>query len=207
MRLNKDYIKGVAKVKKYDYKKAIVNFTKAIEENTADVESYAERAVCYLHLKQYDLSMFDMNKAIELEPNYSYRYSCRAYLKGSLKDMQGAVDDYQRAVDLDPKDIIALNNLGIAQENLGYYKKAQGNFKKSNELLGYDPENREIVGNIAVDKKKYGEPDEDESKKTSSKSKGRIMINVFSKKADFKDFVRFVGKGFKLKDNDKKGKG
>ena len=214
---SKHYLEAIAKVKENDFEGAISGFSKAIDENPLDIESYAERAVCYLHLKQYDLSMFDMNKAVELEPNHGYRYSCRAFLKSAMKDYKGAVADYQMAVEIDPKDIVALNNLGIAQENLGYYEKAQENFKKSNELLGYDPDQREIVGDVAVDKadaeearrkleevEKKNKEIEEKTEEVSSKKKRRVMMDVFSKKGEFKQFVRFIGNGFKIKD-DKEG--
>lgn len=212
---SKHYLEAMVKVKENDFESAITLFSQSIDENSQDVDSYAERAVCYLHLKKYELSMFDMNKCIELDPNYGYRYSCRAFLKSAIKDYQGAVDDYQHAVDLDPEDIVALNNLGIAQENLGYYDKAKKNFKKSNDLLGYDPEQREIVGDIAMDKEDAEEArkqqelnasEENESNENESgKKKRRLMMDVFSKKGEFRQFIRFIGNGFKLKD-DKEGK-
>ena len=222
MSANKHYLLGMAKVKENDFDAAIELFTKAIKENSNDVDSYSERAVCYLHTKQTDLSMFDMNKAIELEPNHGYYYSCRAFLKSNIGDYEGCVADYQKAVELDPKDLVAYNNLGIAQENLGYYQKAQESFKKSNELLGYDPEKREIKGDIAVDKEdeKAIEVKEEKQENTplitdetpigntdkTKPSKGRVMLDVFSKKNTFKEFIQFIGNGFKIKENDKSGK-
>ena len=208
MEPSQHYLNGMLKVKENDFAAAIELFTAAINENPEDVESYSERAVCYIHLEKLDLSLFDMNKSVELDPNYSYRYSCRAYLKGKMKDMQGAVDDYQRAVELDPQDIVAHNNLGIAQENLGYYKKAQKSFDKSNELLGYDPENREIVGDVAMDKEeaaKVKEEEQKDAKKVEQKKRRRVIMDVFSKKGEFRGFMKFIGNGFKMKNDDKEG--
>ena len=33
-----------------------------------------------------------MNKAIELQPDYSYRYAARAYVKTAMKDYESAAD-------------------------------------------------------------------------------------------------------------------
>ena len=195
----------MAKIKENDHAEAIELLTIAIDEDANNADYYSERAVCYIHTGQLDLSMFDMNRAVEIEPDYSYRYSCRAYLKGKMGDARGAVADYQRAVELDPEDAIAYNNLGLAQENLGYWEKARENFRKSNQLIGYDPENRVIQGDVAISK------DNQEIKITKDEivepviqpTKGQIIKDVFSKKGTFKEFVGFITNGFKLKKDDK----
>ncbi len=183
---------ALVKINENDYHSAVELLTRALELDGGEVEFFAERAVCYLHLDQHELSMFDMNRAIELEPHYSYRYSCRAYLKGKMNNAQGAVDDYEIAVRLDPEDYIALNNLGLAQENLGYWEKAQQNYKKSNELIGYDPENRVIKGDIAVPRT--------EAEPQTKETRSAVVKSVFTKRSGFKDFVRFIRNGFRLKD-------
>lgn len=212
MELSQHYHIALVKIKENDFGAAIESLSLAIEEHQ-HVEYYAERAVCYIHTDQLDLSMFDMNKAIDLEPDYAYRYSCRAFLKGKMGDPKGAVEDYEKALELDPSDPIVYNNLGLAMENLGYWEKAQENFKKSNELIGYDPDNRVIENGIAVNKEDAEQPavkreefgNQNSEQDTTSKS--QIVKDVFSKKSAFKDFIRFIGNGFKLKDDDEGGEG
>jgi Flp pilus assembly protein TadD len=89
--MNREFAKGIAKVKENDFLSAIEHFTLAIQEDPNNVECYAERAVAYLNTNQFDLSMFDMHRCIEMEPNNSYRYSCRAFLKAKIGDTEGAI--------------------------------------------------------------------------------------------------------------------
>jgi len=208
------YKNGLDKVSQNKLDEAIELFTKAIELNSANPHYFNERAVCYLNTGKFDLSMFDMNKSIELDENYAYFYSCRAFLKSKMKDMDGAVEDYERSLELDPHNDITYNNMAIALESIGNMNKAQKYYKKGNELLGYDPEKRELSedGKTMVDKK---EPTEKSTKlaehieeikqnqKTEEPSKAAIAKDVFTKKSVFKEFISFIGNGFKLKDDDK----
>jgi tetratricopeptide (TPR) repeat protein len=184
---NREYAKGMAKAKENDFLAAIEHFTIAISEDENNVEYYAERAVAYLNSGQYDLSLFDMNRCVDFEPNNSYRYSCRAFLKAKMNDPDGAIIDYEIAVKLDPEDAIAFNNLGLAQEQKGYRDKAARSFERSNELIGYDPLRRQQESNAGG------------GSSSGSGSGGRVARDVFTKKESFRDFLRFIRNGFKLK--------
>ncbi len=96
---------------------------------------YNERGVCKFNLR-FKHSIQDFDKAIELEPTNSYFYSCRAYIKDKTGDTEGSVADYTKALELDPEDAITLNNLGLAEQKLGYTAKARERFKNSDDLLG-----------------------------------------------------------------------
>jgi len=197
MSMSREFAKGLAKAKQNDFLSAIEHFTNAIKEDESNVEFYAERAVAYLNSNQFELSMFDMNICVEMEPNNSYRYSCRAFLKSKMGDTDGAVSDYEKAVALDPEDAIAYNNLGLAQEQKGYYKKAQKSFDASNALIGYQPkkfdESETAIQSNKTDLNEHHIEDD------SSTSGGKIARNVFTKKQSFKEFIRFIRNGFKLK--------
>jgi len=199
--MNREYAKGIAKVKENDFHSAIEHFTLAISENTSDVESYAERAVAYIHVEKLELSMFDMNRCIELEPANSYRYSCRAFLKSKMGDVDGAIADYEIAVQLDPDDAIAYNNLGLAQESKGYQKKAEKSFSRSNEIIGYNP--KRFDEGTKKEESKQNEPKSDQTSTTTETE--QFSEKAYAKKAlttkeGFKDFLRFIRNGFKIKE-------
>ena len=196
--MNKEFAKGLAKVKENDFNSAILHFNTAIEEDSNQVEYYAERAVAYLNIEKFDLSMFDMNKCIELEPKNSYRYSCRAFLKAKIGDGEGAILDYQKAIELDPKDSIAYNNMGLVQEQLGYQKESQKSFEKSNNIIGYNPK-RFDEGELKT------EAPTETIEEEPSISKKEVVKDVFTKRSAFKEFLSFIGNGFKLKENDESG--
>ncbi|WP_251859435.1 tetratricopeptide repeat protein [Clostridium sp. Marseille-Q2269] len=61
------------KLKKYnkaidDYKRAAIEFTKAIHEDPNDSEAYQNRAFAYYNLKRYSPSIKDYSNAIKLTP-------------------------------------------------------------------------------------------------------------------------------------------
>jgi Flp pilus assembly protein TadD len=219
--MNREFAKGIAKVKENDFLTAIEHFTLAIQEDVNNVECYAERAVAYLNTNQFDLSMFDMHRCIEMEPNNSYRYSCRAFLKAKIGDTEGAIADYEMAIKLDPEDAIAYNNLGLVQETKGYRVQAQKSFEKSNDLIGYNPK-RFDEGELkkedpkkvmsAVDKHDHHSTEaiqpaaesnasaEMQSDETAQPSKGQIAKSVFTSRSGFKDFWKFIRNGFRIKE-------
>ncbi len=96
---------------------------------------YNERGVCKYQLR-FKHAIQDFNEAIRLDPAEPYYYSCRAYIRDKIGDIEGAIADYSTAHDLDPSDAITLNNLGLAEQKFGHTKKARERFKDSDDLLG-----------------------------------------------------------------------
>lgn len=193
-----EFQKGLDKVNEKDFNSAIEHFTLAIQADQSKVEFYAERAVAYLNIEQYDLSMFDMNRCIELEPINSYRYACRAFLKSRMGDHLGAIADYEHAIKIDPDDAIAYNNLGLAQEAMGYMQQAQKSFEKSNKLIDYNPKRfDEGSTSTNIDNAKNNqEKSEDQAEQVKP---SRVAKSVFTTRSGFKDFIAFIKNGFKIK--------
>lgn len=98
-------------------------------------EYYVERGVCKFNLR-FKHAIQDFDQAIAMEPDNAYYYSCRAYIKDKTGDTEGSVADYTKAYELDPEDAINLNNLGLAEQKLGFTAKARERFKYSDDLLG-----------------------------------------------------------------------
>lgn len=192
---------AMRKVKENDHFGAISLFNAVISEDPTDANAFCHRGIVYLNLEEYQKSMDDLNKAVELDPEYGFRYQARAYLKARIKDQEGAVEDYQKAVDLDPSDPIAINNLALAQEQMGWTGKAKENFDKSDQLQGLQTAEERSKARI---EKALNEAEIAQNRSTESKPDSKkIAQDVFTKKSSFKEFLRFIGNGFKLKDNDK----
>lgn len=196
MKGEQHYKSGQDKANKNEWKAAIESFSRAIEAEPDNPFYYNERAVCYLNIDQYDLSLFDMNKSVEIAPKYAYFYTSRGFLKARMRDMQGCVADYEKSLELDPKNEITYNNLGLALEQMGNMKRAQRVFAEGNKILGYDPQKRLEQKENTSDEQNKMTPDE-------KQTKGKLAKDVFTKKSTFKEFMAFIGNGFKLKENDK----
>ena len=117
------------------------------QQANQDPDAMHDRAVCHFHCGEKELAMTWLDKAAEIQPDYSYRYSSRGWMKQAMGDLEGAIEDCKKALDLDPDDAVTWNNLGLLEEQLGYRKEAKERYKVSDELRemlkerGIDPEN------------------------------------------------------------------
>lgn len=143
--------------------------------------SYMGDYAVSLHLNnRNDEAAEKFEQALSLEPNNPYRYSSRAFFKDRTGDLEGAIKDYEKAVELDPEDAIALNNKGLVEEKLGYQDKAKQSFNKSNELVGYKPNEKQIE----TDQPTLEQPE------PVKPSRGKIIESIFTKEG-FKEFRQF----------------
>lgn len=188
---------------------SLQEFNLALEVNPNSAEIYNQRAVVYIHLNKQHLSLADFNKAIELDSEYAYRYASRAYARDFFGDIDGAIEDYYKAVELDPEDAVANNNLGILLEKKGYQEKAQNHYKKADQIAKIE----EQFNKTMLDKEGVGLYEQDTAKPkgetlqpkkiAAEKQQENISFkDILSKKAVFKEFIRFIGNGFKLTKND-----
>ncbi|MCK4796405.1 MAG: tetratricopeptide repeat protein [Spirochaetes bacterium] len=98
------------------------------------IEADFQRGVAWYHKGEYDKAIEYYNKAIELDPNYTYAY----YNRGSAWENKGeydkAIKDYNKAIELDPNYTYAYHNRGIAWGKKGEYDKAIKDYNKAIEL-------------------------------------------------------------------------
>ena len=179
------YARAICYRKTVDYSKSIADLTTILIRLSNEPSLLCERGISHFHNKDIEAALKDMDMAVELDPSNPFRYSSRAYIR-TKSDINGAMADYEKAVELDPKDEISLNNLGLLQENAGKMKAAKKTFKKSNEIIGYDPKKRDIT----VQDKKIKD-------NSSQESIGKIMFNVFTSRDTQKEYFRFLKSLFK----------
>ena len=87
-------------------------------------------------------AILDLNKSVELDPEFAYAYNTRGYVKShyakaiamyegdmakARKQHQAAIEDYTRAIKLDSKDDENYNSRGQALSAYGAYEAKQGN--------------------------------------------------------------------------------
>lgn len=190
--------------------KSLEMFNKALQQTPESPQIYSNRGVVFLHMGDKLRCLTDMNKAVQLDPEYSYRYSSRAYARDFFGDIEGAIQDYEKAISLDPDDAVAHNNLGLLLEKQGYTKKAKETYSKADELAGIDTSFKKRMDELdekaeeKFGKVPAGEPLQpkklEEDKKETT---GEILKNTITKKETFKEFIQFVFRGFKMKEEDK----
>jgi tetratricopeptide (TPR) repeat protein len=135
---NQAFHKGEEKYKQRDFEGAVLAFTLALESDPGNPEILYQRGMAYFHLGKKSLALMDMDMAVEMQPNYSFRYASRAFMRDAFGDVMGAISDYQKAISLDPEDAIAHNNLGILEEKMGRHQISQVHFQRADILVGRD---------------------------------------------------------------------
>ena len=114
------------------------------------------------------------DKAIALENNNPYFYSCRAFAKEKMGLLQQALEDYQKAKQLDPEDEIIDNNLEI----LGY------------KMSSNQPKKWSAEAQMAVENLKNELVFETKSKAISEKKSLLQEFKTMFTKNGFKQFLK-----------------
>ncbi|PCJ81779.1 MAG: hypothetical protein COA49_04555 [Bacteroidetes bacterium] len=168
---------------------------KSSNDKNQDPNAFHDRAICKFHTGSTDAAIDDLDKAALLQPEYSYRFASRGWMKQSNGDTDGAIADYQRAIYLDPEDAIAHNNLGLLEEAKGYKKQAQERFKISDELQ----ELIDLSKNSIPEEKTINITDKPHKPLKHNTFLGTIK-SVFTDKTIRRSWVKFIKDGFTLKE-------
>lgn len=197
---NKIHEEAQKAFEKGDYKLAIAGYTKALEEAENNCIILSDRAVAYLHLNEKEKSLADFDLAVQLQPEYAFRYSSRAYAKKHFNDIDGAIEDYEIAIDLDPNDDISQNNLGVILEEMGAQQEAKTHYDKSDvlrESKETKPESPTINNEVVPESKQEVEVEKLSDEEIDTKTEE--LKKIFSSKKQFSEFMHFIKNGFKIK--------
>ena len=178
---------------------SITLYTKALAETPNDCNIISDRAVAYLHLENQEKCMIDFNKAVELQPDYGYRYASRAFARSHFGDMDGAVEDYEKVVELDPDDHLAYNNLGLLLEKKGYKNQADERFKLADKLSKEEDNLLDVIDEIDGSSLQSDIPIEPPQEEQEATRKSKELKKIFTSRSQFKEFLSFIKNGFKLK--------
>ena len=138
------------------YRKAVIQFTKAIKIMPEFPQSYNNRGTIYDETNEYDAAIRDYTKAIEIQPDYADAYYNRGNAYRRKGEWEHAIEDYNTAIQFEPDNAANYHDRGLA-----YYKK--GNFDRAiqdyTKALVLDPEHTEAYYNRGVAYYRKGEFD------------------------------------------------
>ena len=89
----------------------------------------------------HELVKRDLDKVIELAPDFVYAYYNRGNVLAALKDYRAAIVDYDRALELDPNLAEAYYNRGLTHIFLGNNRQGVQDLSKAGELGLYSAYN------------------------------------------------------------------
>uniref|UniRef100_A0A7S0RRJ4 Serine/threonine-protein phosphatase 5 n=1 Tax=Pyramimonas obovata TaxID=1411642 RepID=A0A7S0RRJ4_9CHLO len=136
-----------AAFKDHKFAKAVMLYTRTIEENPNNAVYYSNRAFAHTKLENYGAAVEDATKAIELDPEYLKGYYRRgsAYL-GMMKFNEG-LKDFRKVARLRPRDPDAQKKL----------KQCEIEIKKIrfNEAISSGPDESSMPASEQVDLSQY----------------------------------------------------
>lgn len=109
--------------------RTIEQLWRASESDTANL--LMSRAHRLIRENDPELALKILDATIDVAPDVAEPYYMRARMKFEQRDWGGALPDLKLAVERDPKHYKALNDLGIAQFELGQRKEALESFRKA----------------------------------------------------------------------------
>lgn len=139
-----------------NYNQAITCYTHLLTLNDRDLGSLDNRGVCYLQLGQYEKSIQDLEKTIELDKKFllGYLHLGEAYYKSG--NYEASLENYKKAKKLNPESPQVYSGLALVYFAKGEKSSAKKSFKKFEELSTYidrekmkqDPEWRKLLQGI-----------------------------------------------------------
>jgi len=128
-----EYHKGLNAYENNNFVIAIDHFKTAIKI-FAIPSFYLLRGNSYALTNQFDKSVADYNKIIQLNPNYAEAYNNMGIVWWEKGDYDKAIVDCNKAIQLNPNLTEAYSNRGITWWKKGDYDKALADFNKAIQL-------------------------------------------------------------------------
>ena len=128
-----------------DYPGAVKCYNESIKRNPDDPKVYSNRAACYTKLAEFGLALTDVDKCLELDPNFVKGYLRKGTICLMIKETSKARSAYEKALELDPKSHEARDGLVKCMQQ--HASKSQE--EKRNDAMN-DPEVQAILNDPAM---------------------------------------------------------
>jgi tetratricopeptide (TPR) repeat protein len=139
--------RGVEYNKNGEYTKAIDDFTKSLELNSAHKEAYNNLGVALSNLGRNKEALEAYTNALKIHPTYVNALYNRGNAHAKLNDAEAALKDYDQVLRLDPGYLGVYNNRGLVLKSLGRLKEALEDF---DTVIALDPYNADAYSNRSL---------------------------------------------------------
>jgi tetratricopeptide (TPR) repeat protein len=139
-----------------NYNQAIVCYTHLLVLNGQDLKSFYNRGLCYLKLDQYEQSISDLEKTIQLDSKFFLGYLNLGEACYRAGNYEASLENYKKAKKLNPESPQLYAGMALAYLAKGEKSSAKKSYKKFEELSTYvdrermkqDPEWRKLLEGI-----------------------------------------------------------
>jgi len=112
-----------------------------LAERPADLQSGTDENGSMKYVMDYQLVTADLDKVIDIEPDFAYAYYNRGCVSAILGDYRAAVYDFDKAIGADPSIAEAWFNRGIANIFLGNVEDGLDDLRHAGEMGVYQSYN------------------------------------------------------------------
>ncbi len=159
-------------------------------------KEYLKEAWALEDKQQYTAAIKLLNKAIDKDSKFKEAYLSRGADKAVLKDYKGAISDYNNALKIDPKNTLALFNLGNNYKRLNENAEAIIYYNKAFESKGGDMAFIDLAPNGVTNESNFDVPGQE-----IFYQRAFAYLGIDSLKKSFNDFHKCVNFGYKIVDS------
>ena len=146
------YILGILRQQRGDYSSAVSMLTLAVKNGYNHYDAFLQRAVCYGHEKQYNLSNADLDTCIMIDSGY-YPFYLKGVNYNHLRDYSKAMLCLDYSLYLNDTFADSYNYRGIVYSHTGRYAFAVKDFQRAAAL---NPKTRFVYNNLGLTLEKTG---------------------------------------------------
>lgn len=103
-------------------------------------EEYKEKGTKLAKEGRYEEAIENLNRAIQIDPDFAAAYNNRGIVKMQLEKYQDAITDFNRAIEINSKDPAYYINRGMTHEKMNMYHEAIIDYKQAIELDPFKPD-------------------------------------------------------------------
>ncbi|MCD8292942.1 MAG: tetratricopeptide repeat protein, partial [Prevotellaceae bacterium] len=123
------FMRALVRCKELEYKKAESTLNDVTESGSNTQETHPVEVTAM----DYEMVESDLNRVVELAPDFVYGYYNRGNVYSMLKDYRAALADYDKAIELNPEFVEAYFNRGLTNIFLGNNKQGIADLSKAGE--------------------------------------------------------------------------
>lgn len=128
---------GVKQLQDGNYSQAILLFDSAIKKDSLNFEAFYYRAYSYKGLDSLSIALTDLDKGINILPEYLNAIQVRAQIKYIVGDFPGTISSARQLISFNPQNSLAYHLIGLSKQNLGDY---EGSIRALDKCIQINPD-------------------------------------------------------------------